>query len=132
MHAFPALFLALASIISSIELMSLAYAKNVPEVLGPAQARYTATLHSVKLSIEDPARAGADETLMIVLLMGLYEDKDASSDSVERWIQHIHGALALINLRGKNQLKTSVGRQLIVNLCTSTITNCLVRHSSVP
>jgi hypothetical protein len=69
---------------------------------------------------------------------------------MESWTKHISGAAALLTLRGKQQLKTSIGRQLFVNLRTQVVslpypnpsncksltrvqvTNCIQRHVPVP
>lgn len=122
----------LANIITALGLVCLANTKGIPEVMIPARARYVAALHNINISIRDPSCASADETLMVVILLGLYEDNTAIPGSLEQWSKHVHGAIALLDIRGSKQLKRRVGRQLITNLRTSTIANCLLKHTSVP
>ena len=122
----------LADIITALGLVCLSNTKGTPEALIPARARYGAALHSINASIRDPGAASADETLMAVLLLGLYEDNTATPGSLEQWSKHMNGALALLDVRGSKQLKTRVGRQLITNLRTSVFANCLLKHTSVP
>ena len=122
----------LADIITALGLVCLANTKGSPEAMIPARARYVAALHNVNASIRDPGAASADETLMVVLLLGLYEDNTGTPGSLEQWSKHVHGAMALLDIRGGKQVKTQVGRQLITNLRTSTIANSLLKHTIVP
>jgi hypothetical protein len=122
----------LADAVTALGLVCLANAKDVSEVLTSARAKYTKALHAVNISIRNPATATTDETLVIVLLMGLYEDSMSTSDSLGLWTKHVRGALALLDIRGTKQLQTPVGRKLINGIRTSTIANCLLRHTSVP
>jgi hypothetical protein len=122
----------LANAITALGLVCLANAKDVPEVLTSAQAKYTKALHAVNISIRNPETAATDETLVIVVLMGLYEDSMSTSDSLGLWTKHVRGALALLDIRGTKQLQTPVGRKLISGIRMSTIANCLIRHTSVP
>jgi len=39
------------------------------------------------------------------------------------WTKHINGAAALLALRGKQQLKTPIGRQLFVHLRSQVVSN---------
>jgi hypothetical protein len=123
---------ALADIITALGLVCLSNTKGNPEALIPARARYVAALHSINATIRDPGAASADETLLAVLLLGLYEDNTATSGSLEQWSKHMNGALALLEVRGAKQLNTRIGRQLVTNLRTSIFANCLLKHTSVP
>lgn len=122
----------LANAISALGLVCLANSKDVPEVLTSAQAKYTKALHAINNSIRHPETATTDETLIVVVLLGLYEDSLSTSDSLGLWTKHVRGALALLDVRGMKQLQNSVGRKLINGIRTSTVANCLVRHTSVP
>lgn len=122
----------LTDIITALGLVCLSNTKGAPEALVSARARYVAALHSINDSIRDPGAASADETLMTVILLGLYEDNTSTPGSLDQWSKHVNGAMALLDIRGVAQLKTRVGRQLITNLRTSTIANCLLKHTSVP
>jgi hypothetical protein len=122
----------LAEVITALGLVCLSNTTASPEPLIPARARYVSALHSINDSIRDPGAASADETLMAVLLLGLYEDNTSTPGSLEQWAKHMNGAQALLDVRGSQQLKTRVGRQLITNLRTSTIANCLLKHTAVP
>lgn len=46
---------------------------------------------------------------------------------MESWTKHISGAAALLNLRGKQQLKTFIGHQLFVNLRGQVVSSLEVR-----
>jgi|TARA_R110002003_G_scaffold20_1_gene1043 hypothetical protein len=101
------------------------------DVLDMARQSYAQALSETNASLADPLAATKDTTLISVLLLGLFE-AIACSDlrTPQSWTAHTRGALALINLRGPQQLKSNVGRQLFVQvaniICVDSI-QCKVR-----
>lgn len=51
---------------------------------------------------------------------------------METWTKHVTGATALIQLRGKEQLRTSIGYRLFIYIRSQVVTNCIQRHSPIP
>lgn len=62
-----------AEIITSLGMAGLANVRRVPEAKAIANYKYASALHGVNALLRDPARATDDETLITVLLLGLYE-----------------------------------------------------------
>lgn len=52
--------------------------------------------------------------------------------SMRAWLKHIGGATALLELRGKQQLDTEVGRRLFAHVRTQIVNFCLLRRKPIP
>ena len=52
--------------------------------------------------------------------------------SVKAWSEHINGAMALVTLRGKEQLESEIGLKLFYHLRTQILIGCLHRRVAVP
>ena len=52
--------------------------------------------------------------------------------SVKAWAEHINGAMALISLRGEEQLKSDIGLRLFYQLRSQILIGCLHRRVPVP
>jgi len=52
--------------------------------------------------------------------------------SMRAWLKHISGATALLELRGKQQLDTEVGRRLFAYLCTQIVNFSILRRQPIP
>lgn len=46
---------------------------RIPAMMRKASLKYVQALNSVNYALEDPVEAKSDQTLMIVILLGLYE-----------------------------------------------------------
>lgn len=74
-------------------------------------------LTKTNTALSKPAIATTDAVLVSVLLLSLYETIIcADAGTPENWIKHTRGALALIQLRGRRQLDTLVGRALFTQV----------------
>ena len=63
----------LAQMIVSLGMAGLANVRNAPEAKAVSTYKYASALHSVNAMLRDPVRATNDETLVLVLLLSLYE-----------------------------------------------------------
>ena len=54
------------------------------------------------------------------------------AQSIKAWSEHIRGAMALISLRGEDQLKTPTGLRLFYQLRSQILIGCLHRRVPVP
>ena len=63
----------LAQIVTSLGMAGLANVRNAPEAKAVSTYKYASALHGVNAMLRDPARAADDETLIVVLLLSLYE-----------------------------------------------------------
>lgn len=64
---------ALSSIITAIGLAGLSGYRKAPALMSAAGQGYDSALQSINVALYDPVSARSDQTLITVLLMGLYE-----------------------------------------------------------
>ncbi|KAG0645460.1 hypothetical protein D0Z07_8609 [Hyphodiscus hymeniophilus] len=123
----------LSETIACLGLVGLSNFWKAPNIMRAAQSKYNSALQLVSSRLRNVEEAKADQTLVAVMLLGLYETNTCNSpQSMHSWTKHITGAAALLSLRGKQQLKTPIGHHLFVHLRTQVITNCVQRHVTVP
>jgi hypothetical protein len=125
---------ALSDSVTSLGLVGLANFWHSPNILSSATAKYNSALRQISTMLKDVEVAKADQTLIAVMLLGLYEvrvfrlpppkfeltltqtNTCCSRQSMQSWSKHVNGAAALLRLRGKTQLQTSIGHHLFVHL----------------
>lgn len=66
-------FSALPKIIDAIGLAGIANVKHAPELMVAAGQKYARVLRAITASIQDAKEASTDQTLMAVMLLGLFE-----------------------------------------------------------
>ena len=66
-------FSALRKIVDAIGLASIANVKHAPELMVAAGQNYARVLRAITASIQDSKEASTDQTLIAVMLLGLYE-----------------------------------------------------------
>ena len=64
---------AFSSIITALGLAGLSRHRNIPHMMSIATVKYETALRQIREDLQDPAAAKADETLVSVILLGLYE-----------------------------------------------------------
>ncbi|KAK0122056.1 hypothetical protein ONS95_010320 [Cadophora gregata] len=123
----------LADSVSALGLVGLAHFWGAPSILAFASAKYNSALLTISSQLRTIEGARSDQTMAAIMLLGLYETNTCNNrQSMDTWTRHITGALALLQVRGKELLSTPVGYNLFVYLRTQLITNCLLRHAKVP
>lgn len=65
---------ALSSIVTALGMACLADCMEVPEIMMRANLKYAQSLKAINSAMRDPVGARADETLLVVMLLGLYEE----------------------------------------------------------
>ncbi|KFY43072.1 hypothetical protein V495_04181 [Pseudogymnoascus sp. VKM F-4514 (FW-929)] len=96
---------------------SLAAFGNRPSgkaLLTKAQEQYSKAIRHVNDALRDPVATKTDETLAAVMLLGMYETILSRPVAMAAWGSHIDGAVMLVKLRGKKQLRTRVGNALFI------------------
>ncbi|KFY24104.1 hypothetical protein V493_05428 [Pseudogymnoascus sp. VKM F-4281 (FW-2241)] len=107
---------------------SLAAFGNRPSgkaLLTKAQEQYSKAIRHVNDALRDPVAQITDETLASVMLLGMYETILSRPVAMAAWGSHIDGAVMLVKLRGKKQLRTRVGIALFVAVRNLMSINCL-------
>lgn len=101
------------SSVSAASLAALANATKSPGVMRQAQAAYVSALRITNDALRIKETAVQDSTLLSVIMLGTYENLVFQDRrSVQAWARHIDGACALLNLRGKEQFKSDLGRRM--------------------
>ena len=88
-----------------------------------AMALYTKALSQVNLATQNPARQKLDSTLAAILLLGFFETITSKKADVMAWGAHVEGAVKLVGLRGKKQLRTKTGRALFLTVRTQMVSD---------
>ncbi|KAH7072644.1 hypothetical protein BKA63DRAFT_47785 [Paraphoma chrysanthemicola] len=94
-------------------LAGFANACKSPTIMQQAQRTYGAALRMTNEALRFKETAIKDTTLIAVIMLGMYENfvfKDRRS--IQAWAKHVDGACALLELRGKEQFQSSLGRRL--------------------
>ncbi|RAL09347.1 Zn(II)2Cys6 transcription factor [Aspergillus homomorphus CBS 101889] len=124
------------AIMASINAMGLAALGNIhssPQLIREARQNYTTALSKTNTALQDTATAKSDATLAAVLILGLYEIITCQSRALMvRWVDHIEGAMALIRLRGPEQLQRPVGFDLFMQLRGQYTLSNLYRKNPTP
>ncbi|MCJ1357609.1 MAG: hypothetical protein MMC33_007605 [Icmadophila ericetorum] len=124
---------ALSQIIYGLGLLGLSNAKQNPELATLSYARYVSAIRLVNAALRDPSKVKSDETLVSVLLLSLYENTASlRPDCLRSWIIHTDGATALLELRGKSQVESEVGRHLLRALIIQNVICSMQRRKPIP
>lgn len=108
---------ALPATVHAASLARLAWELGQSSLMGEAKRAYAKALAKTNAALSNPAIATTDAVVVSVLLLSLYETIIcADAGTPENWIKHTRGALALIQLRGRRQLDTQVGRALFTQV----------------
>lgn len=118
--------------ITSLGLVGIAMRKQDSNALNLARLKYASALNQLNVALTSNEGALTDQALTTVFLLGLYEVNCTSTwillclltsyqtntcstpHNLRAWTKHIRGAIAMLQLRGKEQLESLVGRQLFV------------------
>ncbi|KAL8685327.1 MAG: hypothetical protein Q9218_007835 [Villophora microphyllina] len=98
-----------------------------------ARVHYLQALPLVNHALKTPNGAASDATLLAILMLDLFE-KILHNDprSVDSWMSHVNGALALVKLRGSDRLQHYTGLRLSARLSTSLLISCVAAGAPVP
>jgi hypothetical protein len=77
-----------------------------------ARKQYGKALQNLGHAIKDVNLATADEIIMTILLFVLYEQIMGDIQRKVQWTSHIHGAVALVKMRAKEQLSSPMSIHL--------------------
>ncbi|KAL8709219.1 MAG: hypothetical protein Q9220_005961 [cf. Caloplaca sp. 1 TL-2023] len=119
-----------------VETASLAYfsfQNESSEAQALARLQYTRALQQLNAALRIPSVALRDSTLLAVLLLDLSEKiLDHDPGSLDSWMGHINGALALMKLRGHDSLHEYISRRLSARLGLVILTSCVTAGVPVP
>ncbi|PYI02697.1 putative Zn(II)2Cys6 transcription factor [Aspergillus sclerotiicarbonarius CBS 121057] len=123
---------AITASINAMGLASLANIHSSPRLMLAARQEYSVALSETSAVLADTRRATSDSTLAAILMLGLYEVVTCDGPSLTaRLIKHLDGATKLIELRGPEQLRNTVGLDMFLHLRSQfTVTNICLKRST--
>ncbi|KAJ5646009.1 hypothetical protein N7490_002381 [Penicillium lividum] len=80
----------------SVGLAALSNVNRDPSLRLAAREKYAASLQNVRRAVENPLQARLNQTLKIILMIGLYEMVCCTSSQLDAWVIHLDGAAALL------------------------------------
>lgn len=98
----------------SFQAVAMASLANRPNARGSplmhsAIDQYAKALKVVNLALQNPVQQKTDQTLASILLLGFFETITQEKASITAWGSHVDGAVQIVKMRGKKQLRTKVG-----------------------
>jgi len=124
---------ALSASVLAAALASLSHETSCLETMRAARNQYSRALVATNSALQSPRESIQDETLASILLLSLFETiAHENQKSHDGWIAHIKGAVALLKLRGLQQLQTSLGRELFKQVSSNVRVSCVQRAIRVP
>jgi hypothetical protein len=99
--------------------------------MGEAWNMYGSALILTQKASRDPVEAKSDNTLMAVMLLGLFETFTATEAMFPDWGPHTDGAVALVKLRGKEMLDNPVSSKLLSAVCAQSVISQMSRCEPV-
>ncbi|KAJ5537878.1 C6 zinc finger domain protein [Penicillium frequentans] len=112
----------LQTTVKAIGLASLSRIHNLPDMRRLAGLEYCKALVSLNKALQNPDTAKTDSTLGTVALLSVYEmvsSHDMVSndfDIMDGWLNHVQGAMRLLELRGVEQLDSDLGVELFTTV----------------
>ncbi|KAF2798423.1 hypothetical protein K505DRAFT_414363 [Melanomma pulvis-pyrius CBS 109.77] len=123
----------LRTAIEAVGMAGIANVSHTPHILSKSKIQYCKALNAMKRALDDPIDAISDTTFMAVILLGQFETVNFETwDRYEYWAAHVHGAMVLLELRGKEQFTRQRGGLLFVLIRSQILIACLHQHVCVP
>ena len=123
----------LSASVEAVGLASLANELCSVEVHKESEARYIRAIQATNAALRCPVSATKDCTLVSVLLLGLFEAITRKTQlTLYSWEKHVKGALALIKLRGHQQVDTHLGLQLLKQASARVVVSAIRSKVEIP
>lgn len=113
-------------------LATLATANKSQFLMKKAQEHYANALTLTNRALGDPDKVCKDSTLVSVILLGVYETFVFEKHSIGAWMQHLKGAEMLFALRGDNQFRSDLARQIFVQFYSTALTKGVELGTPIP
>ncbi|KAF1971377.1 hypothetical protein BU23DRAFT_180604 [Bimuria novae-zelandiae CBS 107.79] len=128
----PKISIMLKSSANAVSLATFATANKSQPLMKKAQGHYARALTSTNEALSDPAKVYDDSTLVSVILLGVYEMFVFEKHSLTAWMQHLKGAGTLFALRGENQFKSRLARQIFMQFYKTSVAKGVELGTPVP
>lgn len=101
--------------------------------MNQARTQYARSLQLTNSALQSPTAVKKDSTLLAILILGIFETiTGRNQKSMKAWAEHIHGAAAVIKLRGPEAIKTPGGIRLLAQVTSSLLISCIQRDIPLP
>lgn len=108
---------------------------NDAALLRLAYTRYARVVHDTQHALPTVERAKSDTTLIAVLSLALFEAmalQGKQGREMTGWSAHISGSAALLELRGRRQFDSWLGRKLFLHASHSISASCVIKEVRAP
>lgn len=123
----------LVTSVKAVGLATFAHHTHDSELAIASRFQYLQAIRLTNAALANLDEAVKDSTLACIIILGLYEMLTGYNQrSLEAWAEHIHGAAALLKLRGDDQFLTEEGIDLYFQTTTGLLTSCIQRSISLP
>lgn len=93
----------------------IAHTTRTPSLLQNARYEYTKAIQLTNAALNSPEDVTKDSTLMAIHILSIFETvTGCRQQSFKDWSEHLHGAAAVIKLRGPDQIKNRGGRHMLI------------------
>lgn len=123
----------LSSTVKAVGLASLSLYKTQPELQDIALKFYAEALREVNQALQSQEAARSDNVLASIMLLSLYEALTLRKPTnTEAWSTHVHGAMSLVALRGREQFQSKIGLELFKQTTNGIKLFCIQHRIRVP
>ncbi|CAD6445440.1 e6c83758-c103-4d61-bf07-34e01271705b [Sclerotinia trifoliorum] len=123
----------LVAAVHAVGLAGYSHSAKAPQLMNQARAQYAKSLQLTNAALQSPIAVKKDSTLLAILILGIFETiTGRNQKSMKAWAEHIHGAAAVIRLRGREAIKSKGGIRLLAQVTSSLLTSCLQRDIAIP
>lgn len=123
----------LSSTLKAVGLASLSLYTSQPELRGQALKFYSEAITEVNCALQSRDTAQRDDVLASIMLLSLYEALTLrQTTDTEAWSTHVHGAMSLVALRGREQFRSKLGLELFKQTATGIKLFCIQHCLRIP
>ncbi|KAI9648508.1 hypothetical protein NHQ30_003143 [Ciborinia camelliae] len=123
----------LVAAVHAVGLAGYSHSAKAPHLMNQARAQYARSLQLTNAALQSPTAVKKDSTLLAILILGIFETiTGRNQTSMKAWAEHIHGAAAVIKLRGPEAIKSKGGIRLLAQVTSSLLISCIQRDIPLP
>ncbi|EXJ76259.1 uncharacterized protein A1O5_00767 [Cladophialophora psammophila CBS 110553] len=123
----------LSGMVISIGAAGISNLRDDPDLMHAAEKIYSSTIQRLQTLLRDQSRIQKNQTMILVLLLALYETVTCSTpQSIRTWSRHVRGATALLSIKRQDTLHPTAVQDVHMHLRLQIIIDCLQRRISIP
>ncbi|TVY47742.1 hypothetical protein LOCC1_G002741 [Lachnellula occidentalis] len=117
----------------AVGLAAYAHTTRTPSLLQNARYQYMKAIQLTNAALNSPEDVTKDSTLMAIHILSIFETVTGCRQrSLQDWSKHLHGAAAVIKLRGPGQIKSRPGRHMFMHLASQLMIACMQDNRKLP